>query len=513
MREFVILDFGSQYTHLIKTRLAELGYRSDIFPADLEYSAWIASNDSRPFAGIVLSGGAGSVNDDLIPFDSAWLAQDVPVLGICYGHQKLAALFGGAVGRGAEEFGRSTLTIQAPDHPLLVGNASTIDVWMSHRDIVTAVPTGFRVLASSDYSSIAAFGDDKRALYGVQFHPEVAHTERGIEILYNFCSRICGEMAGEPWTAAGFLRETRQRIAHQVTTGRVLVALSGGVDSMTLAALLRHSLPGDQLVAVYIDTGLMPVATESDVVEFCLSQNIQLVVSRQADLFFHVLRDVTSPEEKCIAVGGAFAAVLESLAVEFMAEFVAQGTIWSDVVESGVTKFSSRIKPHHNVGGFPATVQFKLFEPLRELFKDQVRALAAELKLPKSVVARRVFPGPGFAIRVQGAVTPEKIELVKMATRLIEEVVEESPVADKIWMAFAILVDVPSLGIKGDLKVSNEQAIVVRIVESVDSLTARFSREALPLLSEISRRLTNEASAGRIVYDITDKPPGTIEWQ
>ncbi len=505
---FIILDFGSQYTHLIKASLGKLGFSSVILPGDERAKL----HSVERLDGIIFSGGASSVYDGNIRFDARWLEQGVPILGICFGHQLLARATGGKVKKISSEFGRATLKVSS-GNDLLNGLPKRFSVWMSHRDSVDTLPKGFSTSATSDYSSCAVFQNVKRKMYGLQFHPEVSNTEHGQQILKNFCVRICGARAGTPWSPRDFIGLKVKEVRERVGGEKVIFGLSGGVDSLTMAALLRKALPRRQLKAVYIDTGLMPDVTINEVMGFCTRMDIPLKVLKSQKQFFECLAGIEHPTEKGMAIGKEFIDEFEGYARTFGATFFAQGTIWSDVVESGVTKFSSRIKPHHNVGGLPKKLNFKLLEPLRELFKNQVREVAEEFDLPGWVVRKKVFPGPGFAIRVQGEVTPAKVALVRKATKIIEDVIERSSIKNKIWMAFAILIDVPSLGVKGDEHVENEHAIVVRVVESKNSMTANFSRIVMPYLPEISKRITDELDIGRLVYDITDKPPATIEWQ
>jgi GMP synthase (glutamine-hydrolysing) len=512
MTNILILDFGSQYTHLIKANLGKTGFNSEIVPGDEKLSNWVSKNNLKNLKGIILSGGASSVYDGTIEFDKSWLGTGIPVLGICYGHQLIIGESGGSVEKHTAEFGHSTLNILC-DSPLFFDIPKKINVWMSHRDTVTNLPTGYTTIASSDYSKIAAYSDEKRKFYGVQFHPEVSHTDNGAKMLENFCIKVCGIEKGEPWSAKDFIEASCNKIKDFVQDSNVIFGLSGGVDSLTTAVLLRKSLPKEKLLAVYVDSGLMPDETLLEVRGFCQDQDIQLLENESSEEFFKVLEGVTDPTLKGKAIGKKFIDVFENIAKNQKADVFAQGTIWSDVVESGVTKFSSQIKPHHNVGGLPERLNFKLLEPLRELFKDQVREVASELCLPDWVVRKKVFPGPGFAIRVQGVVTPEKVKLVRQATKIIEDIIYESEIRNDIWMAFAILVDVPSLGVRGDERTENSHAIVVRAVESKNSMTAEFSRKVFPYLSEISKRITDELEIGRVVYDITDKPPATIEWQ
>ncbi len=513
MKQYIlILDFGSQFTHLIKARLADFGVPSLIEPGDIMVSEFRKKYQREIIKGIILSGGAQSVYDDHIPFDGQWLGFGVPVLGICYGHQLLAHFLGGEVKESKSEYGKEELHV-INESPLLRNIKKSSIVWMSHRDTVVKLPDGFSAIASSSYTANAAIQNSTKRYYGIQFHPEVSHTEHGVEILKNFAFSICDMTQAEPWTPETFLKETADRYLVQVGDGTIIFGLSGGVDSMTMAVVLRKLFKRDQLLAVYIDTGLMPLETKKEVEEFCLLFDIPLAIQDSSDRFFDELAGITDPTEKGMIIGRVFIEEFEKIAKRHNACFFAQGTIWSDVIESGVTKFSSRIKPHHNVGGLPEKMGFILLEPLRELFKDQVRSIASFLNLPESVVHKKVFPGPWFAIRVQGEVTREKVQLVRDCTKIIEDVIYKSETNKKIWMAFAILIDVPSLGVKGDKRVENKQAIVVRIVESENSMTVNFSQSAFPFLEAISTQITNKTSIGRVVYDITNKPPATIEWQ
>ena len=509
---FLILDFGSQYTHLIKLALSKLGYESEILAGDCRVADFNKLNKNRDLEGIIFSGGASSVYDGKIDFDNKWLDLGIPILGICYGHQLLTNRIGGKVSGGMAEFGKSVLELKHSDG-IFKDLPRKFIVWMSHGESVKKLPTGFSTIASSDYSGIAAIMNDNKLFYGVQFHPEVSHTENGYKILDNFCSVVCKAKKGKLWSAKDFINFTVDDLRHKVGSGKVISGLSGGVDSLTMTTLLRKSLHKRQIMAVYVDTGLMPDETLGEVKLFCKDFDIPLKVLGAKDLFFESLKGVKDPTKKGMVIGRKFIEVFESYAKDFGAKYFAQGTIWSDVVESGVTKFSSRIKPHHNVGGLPKKLNFKLLEPLRKLFKNQVREIAEELELPNWVVKRKVFPGPGFAIRIQGEVTPLKVEMVRKVTRIVEDVIYRSEIRDKIWMAFAILINVASLGVKGDEHIKNEHAVVVRIVESENSMTANFSRIAMPYLPEISKRMNDELNVGRVVYDITDKPPATIEWQ
>lgn len=508
----VVLDFGSQYTHLIKSVYETVGIETEIIPADMTYRDYVRQL-TGVLKGVIFSGGAASVKVNDINFDQEWLGSALPILGVCYGHQLLADYYGGKLGAEKAQFGDSKVTMLNSNGLFQGITDEKIAVWMSHNDSVLSVPDFLKVTALSDNGAIAAFENREQNIYGVQFHPEVSHTSHGTEILTNFAVCICGIDTSDKWSAQTFLERMLPKIKSSVGDRKVIVGLSGGVDSYTMTKLIRESVNKDQLIAVYIDSGLMPDETEAEVRMFCGENDINLLVANEAGRFFDDLRGVTEAFDKCKVIGKAFIDAFEEIAKKQNAEIFAQGTIWSDVIESGVTKFSSQIKPHHNVGGLPEKLNFELMEPLRMLFKNQVRQIAAYFDLPDYVVHKKVFPGPGFAIRVQEEVTPEKVALVRKSTSIIEQVINNSPISNEVWMAFSILIDVPSLGVKGDKHVKNEQALVIRAVESTNSMTANFSTKVFPYLSEISNRITDEMSVGRVVYDITNKPPGTIEWQ
>ncbi len=511
-KAIVILDFGSQYTHLIKAQLYSLSINSVIEAADCTVSLFQRLHSNIGVAGIILSGGPQSIYTSKIKFDRRWLQQGIPILGICFGHQLLAHLFGGVVQRGQAEYGREFITIKSTSK-LLKGLPKRLTVWMSHRDTVTKLPRNFVSRATSSYGGNTIIEQPNLKFYGLQFHPEVSHTQGGLKILSNFVTNICLMPRFRKWTPQAFIAEAASIYRDKVWRGKVLCAVSGGVDSMTLLALLRKTLSKPQLLAVYIDSGLMPVATKAEVRAFCHQYDITLLVHDASNIFFRRLKGITDPSLKCKVIGKIFIEEFEKIATQRKIHFLAQGTIWSDVVESGITKFSSQIKPHHNVAGLPSKLHVTLIEPLRELFKDQVRIVAKKLKLPNPIVNKKVFPGPGFAIRVEGEVTRKKVTLVRQTTEIIESIIFESKIARHIWMAFAILINVPSLGVKGDGRIENKHAMVVRIVESKNSMTANFSRRALPYLEAISDRIIKETPIGRVVYDITNKPPATIEWQ
>ncbi len=509
--DILILDFGSQYTNLIYSVLKSIGIKSVIHPGDIKTS----EIDSNKLRGIILSGGAKSVYDGTIDFDSEWLKVGLPVLGICYGHQLVAKEYGGIVEKGKEEFSRTVIQIPSKMNSMLFkGVPESISVWMSHRDEVKKLSDNFSAIALSENNVIAASHYEQEQIYSLQFHPEVSHTEYGEKILENFCIEICQSKPHDKWSPEAFYKENHTLISKKIHNEKVLLALSGGVDSMTLAAFLRKIIPSkNDLICLYVDSGLNQAQTESEIVQFCLEQDIELHIVDESERFFSALKSKTHPSDKGKVIGELFIRIFEEFAVIRGIKYLAQGTIWSDVVESGITKFSSQIKPHHNVGGLPKEMKLDLLEPFRELFKNEVREIASWLKLDPKIVNRKVFPGPGFAIRVVGEVTRPDVDLVRKATEIIECIVEESEFSDQIWMAFGILIKVFNLGVKGDERIENDNAIVVRIIESKNSMTAEFSQRAFSLLPDISQKLVNELGIGRVVYDVTNKPPATIEWE
>jgi len=510
----LILDFGSQYTHLIKTGLKKLSIYSQVEPADFDQEDYHKKYADYRLKGVILSGGAQSVNNSNIDFKEDWLSCGIPILGICYGHQLMAKSFGGKVKTSRKEFGKEILKINAKYRSKLFSGAKKESVvWMSHKDNVTHLSEGFVVTGHTENSCYAAIENSDKNLYGIQFHPEVSHTTEGFKILNNFCESICKVKKTAPWSSATWIAETIKSCKKVVGTNKILIAISGGVDSMTMATLLRKSFTKKQLLAVYVNTGLMPNATQKEVEKFCKEIDINLLTKELSETFFRNLKGIKNPSKKGRIIGNTFIKEFEKIAKEENIHFFAQGTIWSDVIESGITKFSSQIKPHHNVSGLPNKMSFNLIEPMRELFKDQVREVAKELGLPDDIVEKKVFPGPGFAIRVDGVVTREKVKIVRICTEIIEDVIFSSKIKDEIWMAFGILINVNSLGVKGDKNIKNRYALVVRIIESKNSLTANFSQTAYLFLEKISSRIIKETNIGRVVYDITNKPPATIEWQ
>ncbi|MBI2103531.1 glutamine-hydrolyzing GMP synthase [Candidatus Woesebacteria bacterium] len=508
----LILDFGSQYTHLVKSDLSQLGIKSVVESGDLTLKVFKGKFSGYKIKGAILSGGAFSVNDRRITFDKNWLSIGVPILGICYGHQLLAYTLGGIVKATKGEYGNETAFFDI-SAPLFSGMSSNSIVWMSHNDSVIKLPKDFSsIVSTKDYKNTAMYSKKKK-IYGLQFHPEVSHTPEGLKILENFAIHICGMSKGVIWSSKSFLRETSKKYSSVIKNKKVIIGLSGGVDSSVLAVILRSFLPKKQIIAVYIDSGLEKSATKQEVKKFCKQFDIVLKINDSSNSFFKELKGITDSNQKRLVVGRVFIKEFEKIAKETKAEIFAQGTIWSDVIESGVTKYSSVIKPHHNVGGLPKRMNFELIEPLRELFKDHVRNLALFLKLPDSIVNKEVFPGPGFAIRVDGEVTREKVAVVRKSTEIIKEAMLKNGLDKTGVMAFAVYINVRSSGVKGDMHFTNDYAVVVRVVETKNLLTANFSKKIFPYLDEISSKIIKETGAGKVLYDVTNKPPSTIDWQ
>jgi GMP synthase (glutamine-hydrolysing) len=510
----LIIDFGSQVTQLIARRLREQGVYCEIVPFQ-SADAFLAKN--KPTA-IILSGGPASVTET----DSPRAPQKVfemglPVLGICYGEQLLCEQLGGKVEAGHHrEFGRAILEVSQED-PLFDGfwdKGAKDEVWMSHGDRVTKLPDGFRVIAVSDNAPYAAIADDKRRFYGVQFHPEVAHTPRGGNLLKNFTQKIA--RVRPDWTMQSFRHSSIQKIRSQVGQGRVVCGLSGGVDS-SVAAVLIHEAIGDQLTCIFVDTGLMRAGEGEEVVRlFRDHYNIPLAHVQAQDLFLDRLAGVTDPETKRKRIGAAFIKVFEAEAKKIgKVDFLAQGTLYPDVIES--VSFtggpSVTIKSHHNVGGLPERMHLKLVEPLRELFKDEVRALGRELGLPPSFVGRHPFPGPGLAIRIPGEITREKLEILRKADVVYLDEIRKAGLYDEIWQAFAVLLPVRTVGVMGDGR-SYDYVCALRAVTSTDGMTADSYPFEHAFLARVATRIINEVKGiNRVVYDVTSKPPGTIEWE
>ena len=509
----LILDFGSQYTQLIARRIRERGVYCEIHPCHLPLDA-IRSWGAR---GVVLSGGPASVLAKDAPFaDPGILDLGVPVLGICYGLQWICHTLGGVVEKAEDrEYGRAKLKIERED-PLFggwAGGPAERSVWMSHGDRVLRLPAGFEVLASSDHSPFAAVRQRGRPLYGLQFHPEVVHTEGGTDLLASFVHDICG--CGSSWSMAAFLDEALARVSAQVGEGRVVCGLSGGVDSAVAAALVHRAI-GDRLHCILVDHGLLREGEAEEVERvFRAALGVDLEVVDARERFARELRGVSDPEQKRRIIGRLFIDVFDEAASRLGgSDFLVQGTLYPDVIESiSVRGPSQTIKTHHNVGGLPERMRMALVEPLRELFKDEVREVGRCLGLPEHLIGRHPFPGPGLAIRVIGEVTPERLSILRRADAIFIEEIRRAGIYDQIWQAFAVFLPIQSVGVQGDER-TYENAIALRAVTSVDAMTADWAVIPPEVLARASSRITNEVrGVNRVVYDISSKPPATIEWE
>ncbi|MEM9030187.1 MAG: glutamine-hydrolyzing GMP synthase [Pseudomonadota bacterium] len=510
----LIIDFGSQVTQLIARRVREAGVYSEIVPFN---RADDAGDRLKPNA-IILSGGPASVTETGTPRAPDWVFESgLPILGICYGEQTMVAQLGGGVEGGHHrEFGRAEVEV-VTSSPLFDGvwaPGECHTVWMSHGDKVTSLPDGFKVIGKSPSSPFAAISDESRKLYAVQFHPEVVHTPDGGQLLANFVHKIAG-LSGD-WTMAHFKQSAIDAIRRQVGDGRVICGLSGGVDS-SVAAVLIHEAIGDQLTCIFVDHGLLRRNEAADVVAlFREHYNIPLVHVDAGDQFLGELQDIEDPEQKRKIIGRLFIDVFDAEAQKLGgADFLAQGTLYPDVIES--VSFtggpSVTIKSHHNVGGLPERMNLKLLEPLRELFKDEVRALGRELGLPEAFIARHPFPGPGLAIRIPGAITKDKLDILREADAIFLEEIRAAGLYDQIWQAFAVLLPVKTVGVMGDAR-TYDHVCALRAVTATDGMTAEAFAFPHDVIARMATRIVNEVSGiNRVVYDVTSKPPGTIEWE
>jgi GMP synthase (glutamine-hydrolysing) len=506
-RPVLVVDFGAQYAQLIARRVRECHVYSEIVPFDVRPDELLAR---RP-AGLILSGGPASVYEQGAPaLNQGLLDLGVPVLGICYGQQAMAQVLGGEVAAtGAREYGKTGLLTSGG----LLFRELPVDqtVWMSHGDAVTAAPEGFRVTASTEVSPVAAMEDPDRGFFAVQFHPEVAHTPHGTEILKRFLYDGCGLLP--EWTPVNVIERAVERVRAQVVNAEALCALSGGVDS-AVAALLVHRAIGDHLTCVFVDTGLLRGGEAEQVEEtFARHFKVPLVHVKAEDRFLARLEGVEDPEVKRRRIGEEFIRVFEEVAREHRrARFLVQGTLYPDVIESG-SRTAAKIKSHHNVGGLPERMDLQLVEPLRDLFKDEVRTVGAELGLPEEIVGRQPFPGPGLAVRIVGEVTRERLHMVRAADAIVQEEVRRAGVAASLWQAFAVLLTLRSVGVMGDGR-TYQHPVVLRAVTSEDAMTADWARLPHDLLERISSRIVREVPGiNRVVYDVSSKPPATIEWE
>lgn len=520
----IILDFGSQTTHLIARRIKEKGVEVKILPHDIPCAQILAQSAGWRTKGIILSGGPASVYGENAPACDPQIFQSgIPILGICYGLQLLTHLLNGKVIKvKRREYGPATLLIANSKSLIASKLPRQFTVWMSHGDKVVKLPDGFETIGSTDNTPFAFVANLKRQIYGLQFHPEVAHTPQGTKILENFVFKICGCLG--KINNQNLINELVMQTKKQVGDQKAVCALSGGIDS-AVAAVLTHKAIGKSLTCFYVDTGFMRQGEAQQVARAFKSYfRLNFKVIRAQNLFLKKIIGVTNPEKKRKIIGATFIKIFEDEAKKLGASVLIQGTIYPDVIESGAprrpdgqndrgTKLSSKIKSHHNVGGLPKNHGFKIVEPLRSLYKDEVRNLAKKLNFPKELIFRQVFPGPGLAIRIIGEVTPKKLNILRKADGIVAEEIRQAKLNDKLWMAFAILTGVKTTAVMGDGRTYGE-TIAIRALESRDAMTADWARLPHPLLSKISSRVVNEVpGVSRVVYDITTKPPATMEWE
>jgi len=507
----VVIDFGSQYSMLIARRVRECQVYCELLPYDTPWEKIAPLNPK----GFILSGGPASVYEPGAPLALAYIYEShLPILGICYGMQVLTKQLGGQVAPGAKhEYGHAILHLSEVDSPLFADLSPSSPVWMSHADRIEEMPPGFTVLAYTENSPIAVMGNDS-GIFGLQFHPEVAHTPDGKTILKNFVYRICG--CQENWTIGNFIDESISRIREQVGKGKVISALSGGVDSSVVATLIHRAI-GDQLTCIFVNHGLLRrEEVERTFNVFRLNMGMNIIYVDASERFLNRLKGITDPEMKRKTIGEEFITVFEEEAKKIgKVDFLAQGTLYPDVIESAASgsRASARIKTHHNVGGLPAKMTLQLLEPLRDLFKDEVRQVGLELGLPEEMVWRQPFPGPGLAIRIIGEVTKEKLKILRGADWIVMNEIKKAKLYRQLWQSFAILTDVKSVGVMGDYRTYG-YLVAVRAVTSEDAMTADWARLPYDVLARISSRIVNEVpGVNRVVYDITSKPPSTIEWE
>ena len=507
MDKIVVLDFGSQYSHLICRRIRDFSVYAELVPYDISLDE-LKKLEPK---GIIFSGGPSSVYNSDAPFpEQAVFDLKLPLLGICYGHQLIVNNFGGKVKRANKEYGSSLLSIDN-DSNLLGGIGESVRAWMSHGDEAEQIPTGFEVIGHTESAKAAAIANNEKSIFGIQFHPEVVHTEQGVEILKNFVLNICG--AKQEWTMEAFIEEAVEKISK--IDGNVLCGVSGGIDS-TVAALLIHKAIGDRLKCVFVDNGLLRLNEESEIEEmFKNNFKVNFTPIYSAERFLEKLKGIIDPEQKRKIVGEEFIAIFSEFAKKNGPfKWLAQGTLYPDVIESGVSKGpASVIKSHHNVGGLPDWLELEILEPLRELYKDEVRKVAKILDVPQKLIVRHPFPGPGLSVRIIGEVTPKKLEISKVASKIVEEELAEAGLYDKVWQAYAAVGDDKAVGVVGDER-KYGNIVMIRVVDSIDAMTADWTRLPHGLLEKISNRITNEIEdVTWVTYTISSKPPATIEPQ
>ncbi|MGV7226155.1 MAG: glutamine-hydrolyzing GMP synthase [Nitrosopumilus sp.] len=507
MDKIVVLDFGSQYSHLICRRIREFSVYAELVPYDISYEELQKLNP----AGIIFSGGPSSVysSDAPIP-ESKIFDMNLPLLGICYGHQLIVNKYGGKVKRANKEYGSSLLTIDS-DKDLLNGVGESVRAWMSHGDEAEEIPEGFKVIGHTESAKAAAIASEEKSIYGIQFHPEVVHTEQGTEILKNFVLKVCG--AKQDWTMEGFIDSAVEKISK--IEGNVLCGVSGGIDS-TVVALLIHKAIGDRLKCVFVNNGLLRLNEEKEIEDmFKDNFKVDFTAVNAGDAFLGKLKGVEDPEKKRKIVGEEFIHVFTKFAEESGPfKWLAQGTLYPDVIESGVSKGPAAvIKSHHNVGGLPDWLNLEILEPLRDLYKDEVRKIAKLLQVPEKLFMRHPFPGPGLSVRIIGEVTPTKLEICKVASKIVEDELMDAGLYEKVWQAYAAVGDDRAVGVVGDER-RYGNIVMIRVVDSVDAMTADWTRLPHELLEKMSNRITNEIEdVTWVTYTISSKPPATIEPQ
>jgi GMP synthase (glutamine-hydrolysing) len=508
----LVLDFGGQYCHLIARRIRELNVYSEVVGNDITPEDINSLDKNLKIRGLILSGGPTSVFDDGAPrLDRRILNLNLPILGICYGHQLLAFVLGGRVERAkTREYGTAIAVVDKPIG-VLKGLSKEENVWMSHADDVITLPEGYETLAHTDNSPNAAFGQESKQIYGLQWHPEVTHTKNGMLILRNFVFDVCG--CSPSWTPGDFVERSMNQLKQTIGQDRAVIGASGGIDSSVTAVLAARAI-GSNLTAVFVDHGFMREGECNSVATALKKLGVNLIVADEAKTFLDRLKGVTDPEEKRKIIGEEFVRTFEKVAAKVHADYLLQGTIYPDRIESGFRRYSDKIKTHHNVAGLPSKIKFRsVVEPLRDLYKDEVRKVAESLGLPQEMVWRQPFPGPGLAVRVVGEVIQEKLDVVRAADQIVTQEIERCGLNKSLWQYFAVLTNTKSTGVKGDSRAYG-YTVAVRAVESREAMTAMFARISYDILEKISTRITNEVpNVVRVVYDITHKPPSTIEWE